>query len=98
MTDPPDGPVAAELAGELALLRSGHEVASFMDRLVSVDAVRWRPLPADMAGLIASSPDYAEPAPGTGPHSLMISGGDGLVELVLYRARADGGLYVLAPA
>lgn len=57
-----------------------------------------KPLPAEMHAVLMSTTDYRQPDAGAGPVWLQIASGDHAAELVVYRALADGELYVLAPS
>ena len=97
MTGPGGDDLDAELSARLAEVRSTHDVVPFMGGLEAVALVAWQLLPPPMERVLASSPDYGAPAPGVGPVWLQISADDQAAELVIYRARADDRLYVLAP-
>jgi hypothetical protein len=53
--------------------------------------------PADMWAIITASGDYRELVGGGPPTSLSIAGEDEAVELTVYRAVADGQVYMLVP-
>lgn len=92
MTDP-----RPELETVLDRLRREHDVAPCMAALHPTRDMAFWALPPDMLKVLAGSPDWNSLAPGAGPLWLQISADDAAAELVLYRAEADGELYVLAP-
>ncbi|MDF0546401.1 hypothetical protein PX699_29005 [Sphingobium sp. H39-3-25] len=50
-----------------------------------------------MQALLEATPDYRSPDPGEGPVWLQIASSDDAAELVVYRTRGTGTLYVVAP-
>lgn len=88
-----------ELAPVLAELRSRHDVLPFMDRQIAAADAVFRPLPDEMVDVIAGSPDFRPPAPGSPPVWLQLEGeGGGHAVLIVARPQADGELWVVAPA
>lgn len=87
-----------ELAHVMTRLRGGHDVLPFMQRLVPAGEAGLRPLPADMAVVLAGSVDWREPVAGDPPVWFELASVDDAAKLLVYRAVADGGLYVVAPA
>lgn len=86
-----------ELETVLAGIRAGHDVVPFMERMLSTAAIRLAPLPDDMMALLSASPDFRPVDPGADPTWFQVSAEeDRSAELVVYRARADGGHYVVA--
>ncbi|OJW61550.1 MAG: hypothetical protein BGO57_12670 [Sphingomonadales bacterium 63-6] len=90
--------VIDELARELAVIRSGHDILPFMTNWIPTSEAEFRMLPEDMLAIIRSSPDYRELVPGAPPARLQFSAGDEGAELVIYRALADRRHYMLAPS
>lgn len=76
---------------------AGHDVIPFMAQMLPTSDVAFRPLPAEMLEVLRTSPDYASVRPGENPTWFQIAAGDDAVELIVYRAEADGAHYVLAP-
>lgn len=87
-----------ELAGIMARLRSGHDVLPFMTSHYPVADMQPRPMPDDMQVLLEAAPDYQAVDSGRGPVWLQIASDNDAAELVVYRTRASGNLYVMAPA
>ena len=50
-----------------------------------------------MQALLEDAPDYRSLDPGEGPVWLQIASADDAAELVVYRTRGTGTLYVVAP-
>ena len=86
-----------ELAEILRDLRSGHEVLPFLERLFESQTMSLKLLPGDMQSVLDSSVDWREPVPGESPAWLQLESESGNAELIVYRARADGMIYVMAP-
>lgn len=89
---------SGELTDIMARLRSGHDVLPFMTSHYPVADMQPRPMPDDMQALLEAAPDYQAVDPGRGPVWLQIASGNDAAELVVYRTRASGNLYVVAPA
>lgn len=87
----------AELMTVMNRLRSGHDMLPFLAGLYSAGQVKLQPVPADMQALLEDAPDYRSPDPGEGPVWLQIPSADDAAELVVYRTRGTGTLYVVAP-
>ena len=87
----------AELTVIMDDLRSGHDMLPFLTGLHPASQMQLRPVPADMQALLEASPDYRSPGPGEGPLWLQIASADDAAELVVYRSRGAGTLYVVAP-
>jgi hypothetical protein len=87
----------AELDAVMATLRSGHEILPCMQRWLPVDEATLRPLPADMETVLRGSPDWNTPVRGGPPVWNQIESVDEAAELIIYRAVADGALYVVSP-
>ena len=89
-----------ELEGVIADIRAGHDVVPFMARMLPTSDVRLASVPGDMMLLIRGSTDFQALEPGAAPNWLRVFAdtpdADEL-ELILYRARADGHYYVVAP-
>jgi len=88
---------AKELAGITDRLRSGYDMLPFMTGLYPAGVMQFQPLPCEMQGLLEATPDYRPPSPGEGPVWLQLSSGNDSAELVLYKTRVSGALYVVAP-
>lgn len=86
-----------ELDAVLNHVTGGHDMIPFMAQMMPINEVAFRPLPAEMLELLRASPDYASVRPGEQPTWFQVAAGDEAVELVIYRAEADGAHYVLAP-
>ena len=83
----------------LARLRSTQDMLPFLDRQISAREAVFRPLPDDLADLIAASPDFVPPGPGGEPVWLQLAAeGDRAAEFVVVRPATDGELWVIAPA
>lgn len=89
--------IEEELAAQLGRVRRERELVPCLLRLLSAEEVSWRVLPPEMLQLLCCSPDFRQPLPGAPAVTLQVSAGDQAAELVLYRATADGVVYVLAP-
>lgn len=87
----------AELTALIDRLRSGHDMLPFLTGLHPASGMELHPVPADMLGVLEASPDYRSPDPGEGPVWLQIATTDDAAELVVYRSRGTGTLYVVAP-
>lgn len=86
-----------ELAVIVAQLRAGHDVLPFMTGFHAAGELSFRPLPGDIQAVLEGSPDYRSPEPGRGPVWLQVAGPDEAAELIVYRSRGSGHLYVMAP-
>lgn len=86
-----------ELEAVLNRVTGGHDVIPFMAQMLPASDVAFRLLPAEMLEVLRASPDYASVRPGEQPTWFQVASGDDAVELVVYRAEADGAHYVLAP-
>ncbi len=86
-----------ELKAVTRTLHSGHDTLPFITGLHPAGTMQFRRLPGEMQALLESSPDYQVPDPGLGPVWLQLASGDNAAELVVYRARGSGTLYVMAP-
>ena len=86
-----------ELARAHAIVKRQHEIVTCWRTLYHPDELRFAPLPDDMWASITASPDYRELMAGGPPTLLNIAGEDEAVELMTYRAEADGQVYMLAP-
>ncbi len=86
-----------ELDAVLNRVTGGHDVIPFMAQMLPTSEVAFRPLPVEMLEVLRASPDYASVRPGEQPTWFQVASGDNAVELVIYRAEADGAHYVLAP-
>lgn len=87
----------AELAVVMDDLRSGHDMLPFLTGLHPASGMKLHPVPADMLDVLEASPDYRSPDTGEGPVWLQIATTDDAAELVVYRSRDTGTLYVVAP-
>lgn len=83
------------LAGLHALVCRQHELVPFLRELHPAPAMVFRPLPADMRGQLATSPDWRFPEPGQ-PTLMMLETGEESGGLMLV-SDAAGHLFVLAP-
>lgn len=88
----------SELNNVAGHLRATHDVLPFMTGLHSVSGMELQPMPEEMRALLEASPDYRSIDPGAGPVWLQIASGNEAAELVLYRTRGSGELYVMAPS
>ncbi len=80
-------------------LRRTHDVLPFLERQISAAEAIFRRLPDEMADILAGSPDFRPPERGSGAVWVQLEGeGGGAAELVIARPRADGELWVIAPA
>jgi hypothetical protein len=89
--------VNGELESVFSRLSRGHELVPFMALMLSSEEVTFKLLPPDMLSLLRSSSDYESLQPGAAPTWFQIATTNEMVELVVYRAEADGQHYVLAP-
>ena len=88
-----------ELAPALADLERVHDVLPFLDRQLPIGEVAWKRMPDDMVDLLATSPDFRPPEAGGRPVWLQLEGeGGGNGVVIVARPRADGELWVVAPA
>jgi hypothetical protein len=87
----------AELAAAHRLVAQQHEVITCWRTMHLPGELHFVPLPADMWTIITASEDYRELAAGGPPTLLNIAGEDKAVELMAYRAAANGQVYMLAP-
>ena len=86
-----------ELEPLMAQLRRTHDMLPFLERQLSAGEARFRPLPDEMADLLAASPDFRPPERGSGPVWFQLVAEDNhAAELVLART-SDGELWVIAP-
>ena len=74
-----------------------HDLLPFMNREFFPHEVSFGILPAEMGRLLSTSPDYVSPEAGVGPVWLQLEGPQRGARLVVYRARCDDKLYVVAP-
>ncbi|WP_334656899.1 hypothetical protein [Sphingomonas panaciterrae] len=86
-----------ELAAVVEQLRAGYDILPYMTGFHAAGELGLRALPDDMKALLEGSPDYRSPEPGSGPVWLQIAGEDEAAELIVYRSRSSGQLYVMAP-
>ena len=88
-----------ELAPALAELQRTHDVLPFLERQIPAGEAAWKPMPDNMVDLLATSPDFRPPAAGGPPVWLQLEGeGGGNAAVIVARPRADGELWVIAPA
>ncbi|WP_392369311.1 hypothetical protein [Sphingomonas hankookensis] len=86
-----------ELARAHAIVGRQHEIVTCWRTLYHPGELRFTLLPDDMWSIITASPDYRELVAGGPPTLLNIAGENEAVELMTYRAEADGRVYMLAP-
>lgn len=91
------GGLSKELNGVLNRVTGGHEVIPFMEQMLPTCDAEFRLLPTDMLEVLRASPDYKSVRPGEPPTWFQIASGNDALELIVYRAEADGNHYVLAP-
>ena len=89
--------LASELEEVLASLKKREDIVPYMDRLMSVAEIDLRPLPGEMLEVIKQSPDFRALVAGQHPTLLQIESEQQHLELLVYRARADGSYHVAAP-
>lgn len=89
--------LAAELAAAHRLVARQHELITCWRTMHLPGELHFVPLPGDMWAIITASKDYLEVEAGGPPTLLDIAGEDAAVELIVYRAVADGQVYMLAP-
>jgi hypothetical protein len=88
----------AEPAPALAELRRTHDVLPFLEQQIPASEAKFRRLPDEMVDVLATSPDFRPPAPGSGPVWLQLEAEEGRHAVVIVaRPRADGELWVIAP-
>jgi hypothetical protein len=85
-----------ELVAAHRIVAHQHEIVTCWRSMYVPGELRFVPLPPEMEAIIRSSADYDEVAGGA-PTLLSIASGNEALELVLYRASADGAVYMLAP-
>jgi hypothetical protein len=89
-----------ELGSVLAGIRAGHDVIPFMAKMLPAADVRLATVPDDMMLLLRGSADFQALEPGAIPTWVRVfadTADADEAELILYRARADGRYYVVAP-
>ena len=91
------GSLETELAPARRLLARQHEVITCWRTMHLPAELHFVPPPADMWAIITASKDYLAVEAGDPPTLLDIAGEDEAVELMVYRAVADGQVYMLAP-
>lgn len=89
-------PIDREFSAELARIRLGEDVVPFLDQILTVSEVEFRPLPDEMRAIIQSSNDFVSIVPGSPSTWLHIEGDGANIALVIYRA-GDGSYRVLGP-
>lgn len=88
-----------ELGPVLRKLQSEHDVLPFMEEMLPAGDVWFVPMPEAMVDLIAQSSDFTPPERGGPPVWLNLAGEQGAqMCLIVARPKADGELWVLAPA
>lgn len=87
--------LTAELDAVLRRLRSEHDVLPFMQEMLPADSTR---LPDAMMEQLRTSPDLRSIRPGEPVWISLAAPPDAAAEIVLYRAEANGGHYIIAPA
>lgn len=86
-----------ELEPIMAQLRRTHDMLPFLERQLSVGEARFRPLPDEMADVLAASKDFRPPERGSGAVWFQLFAEDNrAAELVLART-SDGELWVVGP-
>lgn len=91
-------PLAAELDRVLRRLQSEHDVLPFMQEMLPAASTRLAPLPDAMMVQLRTSPDLQSVRPGEPVWISLAAPPDAAAEIVLYRAEANGGHYIIAPA
>ncbi|MGY6550477.1 MAG: hypothetical protein ACXIT4_01140 [Erythrobacter sp.] len=88
-----------ELAQAFAELRRKHDVLPFLEQQIPADEAEFRRIPDEMVDVLATSPDFRPPASGAVPVWLQLETEEGRHAVVIVaRPRADGELWVIAPA
>lgn len=90
-------PLTAELGTVLATLRRQHDILPFLEQMLPSGDVRLAPLPEEMFGLLAASPDFTSIRPGEPVWLSLAAPPDAAAEVVVYRAEANGRHYIVAP-
>lgn len=86
-----------ELEPIMTQLRLTHDMLPFLERQLSVGEAIFRPLPDEMADLLAASKDFRPPERGSGAVWFQLfAEDDRAAELVLART-SDGEMWVVAP-
>lgn len=88
-------PLSGELAAVLGQLQRQHDILPFLGELIPAHEARLAPLPDEMLDQLRTSPDFTSIRPGE-PVWLSIAGPDDALDLIVYRAEADGRHYVIA--
>lgn len=92
------GNVQLELKSTLEAVRRHELTIPLLSARYAAGEVEFRPLPTDLLDIISASPEYVEIVPGEGPTWIKFIVDDNAFELVVYRALADDGFYILGPA
>ncbi len=88
-----------ELTPLLAELRNGHDVLPFMDDLIASSSAEFVPMPEAMMDVFCGNGDFEAPRRGSGITWLeMIDPAGQMFQLVVARPKADGELWMVAPA
>lgn len=89
--------LAAELNAVLRRLQSEHDVLPFLQEMLPAAGTRLAPLPDAMMEQLRTSPDLRSIRPGEPVWISLAAPPDAAAEIVLYRAEANGGHYIIAP-
>lgn len=89
--------VDLELRHQLEVVRRGYDVVPFMAELKPVAGMLWKPIPDEMFAYLVRSDDYRPVLAGAAPTWFEVVADQGVLTLIIYRARADELFYVLAP-
>jgi hypothetical protein len=89
--------LSKELNGVLNRVIGGHDVIPFMGQMLFASDAEFRLLPTEMLEILRASRDYKSVRPGEPPTWFQPAHANDALELIVYRAEADGNHYVLAP-
>ena len=85
-----------ELQDVLASIRSQHDFVPFLGKMIATGSARLEQPPKSMLALLRGSADFMPPVIGAVTW-FQVEAPQGQAELVVYRALADGEIYIFAP-
>lgn len=87
-----------ELTPALTKLRLTHDMLPFLEQQIPAAEAAFRRMPDEMVDVLATSPDFLPPAPGSPPVWLQLEGEEGSnAVIIVARPMADGELWIIAP-
>lgn len=88
-----------ELAPALAKLRLMHDMLPFLEQNIPAAEAVFRRMPDEMVDVLATSPDFLPPQPGSPPVWLQLeSEVSSNSVIIVARSKTDGELWVIARA